>query len=202
MMPPVHRYIVASSLLLVALLLLLAAGPARATQVTRSWTLPTQNEDNSPIPTSGSGALTATRVQWGTCSGTSFGTAAGEMLVNVPATSATITGLTPGAVICIRAFARNNLGQESSASNVVQATVPTPKPKPPVLSSTSNVAWEYRRTGRKEHLRVVGTVPIGTPCRATAYVVDGLTYHEIEDRSQVTVLRGNPRVLVTMCGYA
>lgn len=112
---------------------LMVAIPAHAADATVSWTPPTANTDGSAIPASGAGSLTGTRVEWGSCSGAAFGTAAGTVTVPAPAATTTITGLGV-ATYCFRAFARNSYGVESLASSVVSKTIPAPTPNPPVLA--------------------------------------------------------------------
>jgi hypothetical protein len=113
--------------------LLLLAGLANAGDALLSWTPPATNTDGSAIPATGAGSLTGTRVEWGSCSGTAFGTAAGTVTVPAPSTSTTITGLGV-ATYCFRAFARNTYGSESLASAVVSKIFPAPVPNPPVLA--------------------------------------------------------------------
>jgi hypothetical protein len=176
----------------------LFASAAYAADATITWTMPTQNTDNSAIPASGSGSIASTRVEWGTCSGTSFGTKAGERIVNAPATTTTITGLTSGSTFCFRAFVRNTAGAESAASNVVSRVMPSPTPKPPVLSSTVSVVWSYKRAGPHETLEVVGSAPIGTECGALIVAAAGM--YELP-RGSYTLdrpLRGGTPV--TFCG--
>ena len=163
-----------------------------AADATVSWTNPTQNTDNSAIPSTGAGSLTGTRVEYGSCVGAAFGTKAGEVTVTAPGTTATITGLSDAATYCFRAFARNTYGAESAASNVASKVMPTPTPKPPVLSSTVTVAWDLKNG---MPFRVVGTLPIGAPCGAKVW----RGYYSV-DRSSVTLTRP-PRStrLVTKC---
>ena len=113
--------------------LLCVATLARAADANLSWTLATQNTDGSTIPASGAGSLTGTRVEWGSCVGTAFGTAAGTVTVPTPATTHTVTGLGV-ATYCFRAFSRNSYGVESNPSGVVSKIVPAPTPNPPVLA--------------------------------------------------------------------
>jgi hypothetical protein len=183
--------------LLVFLLLPMLAWGATATI---NWQNPTQNEDGSAIPATGAGSIASTRIEWGTCSGTAFGTKQGERVFTAPATSGAIDGLAAGATFCFRGFSTNTFGQSSAASNVVARLIPAPTPRPPVLSSTVTVVWSYKRTGRGETLEVVGTAPLGTPCGAL--VVESSGMYEV-DRTAVTLdrpLRGG--IPVTMCDWS
>lgn len=182
-----------AAVLFVAIMLLAGClQVAHAADATVSWTNPTQNTDNSAIPATGPGSLTGTRVEYGTCAGTAFGTKAGEVIVTAPATSATITGLSDAATYCFRAFSRNTFNAESAASNVVSKVMPTPTPKPPVLSSTVTVAWDLKNG---MPYRVVGTLPLGTACGSKVW----RSYYEVP-RASVTLSR-QPRStrLVTKC---
>lgn len=94
------RYLIA---LVVLVVLAALATAAQAGTATVSWTNPTQNTDGSAIPSTGPGSLTSTRIEWGTCSGTAFGSRAGDMVVNQPATSGVVQNLAPG-TWCFRAY--------------------------------------------------------------------------------------------------
>jgi hypothetical protein len=185
---------------LVALLGLFASA-AYAADATITWTNPTQNTDGTAIPSSGTGSIASTRLEWGSCTSSGgFGTKAGERVFAAPATSATITGLADGSTFCFRAFSRNTHGNESGASNVVSRTMPAPPPtpRPPVLSSTVTVVWTYRRNGPHESLEVVGSAPLGTECGRLVVAEAGM--YEIP-RAAVALdrpLRGG--VPVTFCG--
>jgi hypothetical protein len=142
-------------------ILALVIGDAFGATATISWQNPTQNVDGSPIPATGAGSLVSTRVDWGTCSGTAFGTKQGEVVVPMPATTATIPDLADGATVCFRAFSRNTFGEQSATSNIVSRIIPAPRPRPPVLSSTVNVAWREYSDGR---FVLVGMLPLGVEC--------------------------------------
>lgn len=184
--------------LIVALFLLLPLA-AHAASVEITWQHPTQNVDGSSIPATGPGSLVSTRVEWGTCSGSSFGTLQGSQTVTAPATSATISGLSAAATYCFRAFSRNTFGEESTTSNVVARQIPAPVPRPPVLSSTVTIVWSHKRMGWGETLEVVGTAPVGTACGPVAIAQAGM--YEIP-RDAVTLhtpLRGGTPV--TFCDW-
>lgn len=109
------------------------------TPVKVTWVNPTQYTDNSALPAA---ELTATRVAWGSCNGSAFGTKIGEHKLGAVTTD-TITGLAAGKY-CFMVFATaTKSGQaptESDGTNVVSVTLalgPTPTPKPP---STVSVA--------------------------------------------------------------
>ena len=147
--------------------LLLLAGLANAGDALLSWTPPTTNTDGSAIPATGAGSLTGTRVEWGSCSGTAFGTAAGTVTVPTPATSTTITGLGV-ATYCFRAFARNAYGSESLASAVVNKVFPAPVPNPPVLAvpviagMLQTPVYSVASSGKMSAF--VGFADVGTQC--------------------------------------
>jgi hypothetical protein len=101
-----------------------------------SWTPPTTNTDGSAIPATGPGSLSSIRVEWGTCSGTLFGTKIGEVSTSPSFTSVEVTGLAAG-LHCFRAFAKNTYGQESAASNVASKDVPLENVAP-VIQAQSN----------------------------------------------------------------
>lgn len=111
-------------------LLLGAASLAVAATFNVSWNNATQNTDSSPIPASGPGSIVSTRIEYGSCSGTAFGTKQGEFTVTGQAETGTTPDLAPG-TYCLRAFHRNTYGQESGPSNVAQKVVAAPTPRPP-----------------------------------------------------------------------
>ncbi len=122
--------------LAIALLALCVVGIAKAATVNVTWTNPTQNEDNTAIPTSGAGSLSQARIEYGSCLATGgFGTKAGEVTRTMPATTATLN-LNPGTT-CVRVYVSNTYGIESLPSNVVSQVVNPPQPKPPVLSAVA-----------------------------------------------------------------
>lgn len=142
---------------------LLMSRAANAGEAALTWTNPTLNVDGSAIPASGTGALNGNRVEWGTCSGTAFGTFIGQMSWTAPRTSYTVTGLTPGAY-CFRAFAKTQYG-ESDPSNVASKTLTPPLPAPPSNLTVVNLQV-YTVIKQKDRfvLLPVGTVPADTPC--------------------------------------
>lgn len=152
---------------LVVLFTVALCSVAHAADAALSWSLATQNTDGSAIPASGAGSLTATRVEWGSCSGTAFGTKAGEVTVPTPATTTTVTGLGV-ATYCFRAFSRNTYGVESAASLVVSKTVPAPTPNPPVLAvpviAGMLVTPVYSVTKVGAMSTFVGFTDVGTQC--------------------------------------
>ena len=144
--------------------LCLSASPANAGDAALTWTLATQNTDGSAIPASGPTSLAATRVEWGTCSGSAFGTVAGQQTVATPATTYTITGLAAG-VWCFRAYSRTVAGLESAPTNVVTKTILQSPPQPPGnLTVAALTVYQFIGTTDAVALNPVGTVPAGTAC--------------------------------------
>ena len=144
----------------------LSAFPLTATagDAALTWTLATQNTDGSAIPASGPTSLAATRVEWGTCSGSAFGTVAGQQTVATPATTYTITGLAAG-VWCFRAYSRTVAGLESAPTNVVTKTILQSPPQPPGnLTVAALTVYQFIGTTDAITLLAVGTVPAGTAC--------------------------------------
>ena len=147
-----------------AFALCLSASPANAGDAALTWTLATQNTDGSAIPASGPTSLAATRVEWGTCSGSNFGTASGQQIVATPATTYTITGLAAG-VWCFRAYSRTVAGLESAPTNAVTKTILQAPPQPPGnLTVAALVVYQFIGTTDAIALNPVGTVPAGTAC--------------------------------------
>jgi hypothetical protein len=127
---------------LVAAILAVSSSLAAAADLTITWQHPTELVDATPIPASGAGAITQTRIEYGTCTGTgpdyAFGTKRGEVVALYPAATATVTGLAAGARYCFRGYTKTTV--ESGPSNVVAKWVPATAPKPPVIDPTVNVA--------------------------------------------------------------
>jgi len=160
-----------------------------AAVATVSWSPPVTNTDGSTIPASGDGSITETRVQYGTCaSGGGFGTAQGQVIVGMPATSVEINSFTSGQTVCFRAFARNTFGIESAASNVASKTFDPPKPRPPVLTVVDPVAYEIRldRNLNARLGRDVGRVAAGTECSGPAFLVARRAAYYVMDNETVT----------------
>lgn len=177
--------------LLVTLFILSAPAYGQGANVTAQWTNPTQNVDGSTIPASGPGSLTSTRLEWGTCSGTAFGTRIAEQIVAAPATSFTITNLGPG-TYCFRAFSRNTFGQESAPSGVVQRVIAPPVPNPPTLTTVAvvaglNMAPLYRiNADGSRGAVVVGFIPVGSECSGpVVYRYRDRNYHRPSDLTEI-----------------
>lgn len=148
----------------VAIALCLGAMPTHAGDAVLTWTLATQNTDGTAIPASGPTSLASTRVEWGTCSGSNFGTKAGEQVVAKPATTYTITNLAPG-TYCFRAYSRTVAGVESAPTNVVSKAILQAPPNPPGnLAVADLVVYQVIGTPDAFALLPVGTVPAGTAC--------------------------------------
>lgn len=176
---------------------------AVASSATLSWTHPTTNMDGSPIPTTGTGAIVQTRVEWGSCgSGGTFGTKESEVIVLYPLNSTTINGnFVGGETVCFRAFSKNNLGVESDASAVVSKTFDIVKPRPPVLSAVATVAYSIKLNSKGETrlARRVGTVDIGVPCMDYPQFTNKGVFYPVD--LQYVTLKRQPKssIVVTRC---
>ena len=149
---------------LAVIALCVSASPARAGDAALTWTLATQNTDGTAIPASGPTSLTATRVEWGTCSGSAFGTVVGQQTVATPATTYTVTGLAAG-VWCFRAYSRTVAGLESAPTVVITKTILQAPPQPPGnLTVAALTVYQFIGTTDAITLLAVGTVPAGTAC--------------------------------------
>lgn len=181
----------------VAIALCLGASPTHAGDAVLTWTLATQNTDGTTIPASGAGSLTGTRVEWGSCSGSNFGTKAGEQVVAKPAVTYTVTGLAPG-THCFRAYSRNTYGVESDPTNVVSKVIAPPTPQPPgTLTVAATVAYQVIGTPDRFAMVPVGTIPAGTECDTTQSV----NGYYVVPRAAVTWYGSvKPQVTVALCG--
>jgi hypothetical protein len=179
-------------------LLLLALLPlsALAAGVTVSWTHPTQNTDGTALALAN---IASTRVEYGSCSGTAFGTKAGEAVVPAPATTTTFD-LAPG-TYCFRAYSKTvaALGAlESGPSGVASKVVPYSPPNPPVITVVNITAYEYIGPKGRNPARlgkVVGTVPLGTACGQSM-----LGAYYTVPREAVRFTRSTRQPVVAKCG--
>ena len=184
--------------ILIALALALATVTAGAADVTVTWTHPTQNTDGTALPLA---SIASTRVEYGSCSGSAFGTKAGEVTVTAPGTTATIT-LAPG-THCFRAYTRTVAaagGLESGPSNAASKVVPFPPPNPPVITVVNIVAYEiqYHPVHGPRLGRNVGTVPLGTAC-GVAITGD---YHEVPLDAVTLSKMPKSAIVVAQCAAA
>jgi hypothetical protein len=186
----------ASIALWAAIALCVSASPAIAGDAALTWTLATQNTDGTAIPASGPTSLASTRVEWGSCSGVNFGTAAGQHTVAAPALTYTVTNLAPG-THCFRAYSRNTYGQESAPTNAVQKVIAPPVPQPPgTLTVAATVAYQVIGTPDRFAMVPVGTIPAGTECDTTQSV----NGYYVVPRSAVTWYGSvKPQVTVAIC---
>lgn len=109
--------------------------PAAASTLTVTWTNPTLNTDDTPIPATGGESLNSWRIEYGTCAAPNvFGVKAGEFVRTrapggPPLTTA--TNNVPTGLTCARVFVANVAAKESDASNVASKAVEASTPKPP-----------------------------------------------------------------------
>lgn len=146
---------------------------AYAGSATATWTNPTQREDGSALAPSD---IASTRVEWGTCNGSAFGTLAGsQSTTSGAATSLTISGLAAG-TYCFRAYTVLGNGLQSVASLVVSKVVPESPPKPPVLVTVATTAYVLKpsllgiiRMAAVKEVRL----PLGIACDAALPGLNG-----------------------------
>jgi len=148
--------------------LFLIAGAATAGTLTPSWTNPVTYTDGSALAAAD---ITQTRVEYGSCNGTAFGTKAGEVKTTGAATTGPAITVAPG-TYCLRAYTTAK-GVESAASSVATATVAQPAPNPPVLKTVEVTAYKMRQAVDGFSFVAIGTVPLGTECNA-ALNADGV----------------------------
>ena len=182
-----------------ALLLLPLA--AVAEPIVLSWQNATTNSDGSAIPASGSGSIATTRFEYGTCGGAgTFGTKLGE--VAVPGVILSIEFEFGAGTYCFRGKHVNTLGAESVFSVVVSKTITAPPPPPPTVVTVSKLVYDLTISGSIG--RIVGRIPLGTPCIGEVWRTwaNGTKFYEVP-RSAVTLTR-TPRStkLVGKCAAA
>lgn len=126
-----------------------------------TWTNPTTRTDGSALTAAQIGS---TEVEYGTCSGTAFGTPTGAQSVTGAATTLTVTNLAAG-TWCFRARTVDTGSNHSAWSAVVSKVVPVAPPSPPTLVTIATYAYEFRpRLIGGFRLVRVADVPMGIPC--------------------------------------
>lgn len=143
-----------------ALKVVLLLASSAATAGTVNWTNPVTYTDGSTLAPAD---ITQTRIEYGSCNGTAFGTKAGEVKATGPATSAPIN-LSPG-TYCLRGYTTAK-GVESVASAVFKSVIAQPAPNPPVLVTVEMTAYKMRQSVDGFSFVAIGTVPLGTACDA------------------------------------
>jgi hypothetical protein len=168
-----------------AILLLLCVTMAWAGTATVTYTLPTTRADGSSLLAS---AIKQHRVEWGTCSGTAFGTKTGDLLVSPSTTSVVIPNLNEGQTYCFRAYTQDTFDQWSGSSNVFSRLIPLPAPpNPPVLTTVAVVAglnmtpaYRVLADGSRGEA-VIGFVPTGVACSGPrVFSYRSRAYHRVD----------------------
>lgn len=124
---------------LAALACLVVAAPAFAAKVPVTWTNPSTNTDGSALTD-----LASVTVQWGSCSGSAFGTLQNSVTVPTAAPGAAMktyiypVDLSP---VCVEAYATNTSGAHSAPSNVAQWTPPATLGKPEQLGALIHLTF-------------------------------------------------------------
>lgn len=159
-----------------AVVLAALATGAQARPETFRWVMPTQDTEGNPIPATGPDSLQSTTLQHGTCAGTQFGMAVGEVTIPAPVTQATVD--LPVGTHCARARVRTQAGELSGWSNVAVRVVQPATPLPPTLLVDNPVAYEVlpNPDGSTRLGRMVGLAAVGSVCEPA----DGITaagYH-------------------------
>ena len=97
---------------------------------------PTQYSDSTPMPAAD---VASTTVEYGSCSGSAFGTKAGQVVTpNVPS-MVSVLNLAPGAY-CFRVIVTTIAakgGLSSAYSNTATGTIPFPAPGAPTIISVT-----------------------------------------------------------------
>lgn len=171
--------LLAFMLLGITALYVFAAAKVFAADVTVTWTHPTAFVDGTSLAL---GQIASTRVEYGSCSGTAFGTKTGEVTVNAPATTATISGFANGTTACFRVFTRTTAaagGLESGPSGVAQKAFGWPAPNPPTIV-TVNATAKLWRNGLKDR---VGHVALNVPCDKLKKHVSGPDWYTVPNEA-------------------
>lgn len=160
------------------------------------WRAPTKNCDGTVVPVTGPTAIARVRLEWSACPTGAMPPPEGTITLSAPDAGNSL------ATACFQAFATNAEGQESGPSTVkcVSVTVPVDPCLPaPGLKTTLATVYEiYAFNGQTYLGASIGTAPIGTPCRAQSYTINGIVYHEVPLGS-VTLKRQPKSAVVTRC---
>lgn len=166
---------------------------AYAGTVTATWVNPTTYVDGSALLPAD---ISRTRLEYGSCSGTAFGTRIGDLIVTGSAT--TLTATLPPGTYCFRAYTTAK-GVESAASNLVTKVMPQPAPSPPTLTVIDAVAYSVTTDWPNLAFvksKAVGTVPLGTVC-SDARTDDG---YNMVPTTAVKWYGGKSTYVVAKCG--
>lgn len=179
---------------------------------TVTWVNATKNTDGSAIPATGTGALTRTTVEYGTCMSRNpdvFGTKQGEIFVAAPAQTLQLS-LVVVQEYCLRAWHANtyavapltpNSVGTSGYSNVAFTSIAPPSPGVPAsLTVTSPTAYEMRTTGGKLVAYAVGTTQMGALCSTEERIVAGVSYRRVEHADLVVWPQKLPLEPWARCG--
>jgi hypothetical protein len=130
-----------------------------------SWNMPTENEDGSAIPASGTGALSSTSIEYSVCENGQVVEPKGHIFVPVPNTTSEHVP-TDAATHCYQATVANTEGVSSNYSNVASKTpVPIIPPTGDLMTSDTKVFW-LLETSEKNRLALeeVGRINLSVPC--------------------------------------
>lgn len=158
---------------------LLIAPLAHAADITVTWTHPTVYTDGSALPVA---SITQTRVEYGTCTGTAFGTRINQGAVTGSAATIVFRNLPP-ATYCFRAYTTAS-GVESAASVTATKVISQPAPGAPSnLTVTDLVAYEMTKSpDGTEVASIIGVLPQGSLCSSETRELNGLTYRRVDPR--------------------
>ena len=190
-------YAVAAAILVWAI-----ADAAWAGGATLSWQAPTQYDNNTAIPATGTGALSGYTVEYGQCASATAAWPAtvSTLSVTAPATTVTVNNLIDGQGYCFRVKALTNNGGVSSPSNMGFKLVPALAPKPPVLLTVDTVAYSVAADWASFKFvksQAVGTVNLGTAC-ASQNVGGG--FHSVPRTAVRWTSTSRPSYVVALCG--
>ncbi len=161
---------------LVVLISLFCYDVASAATANISWVPPVARTDGSIL---GPNDITGYRIEWGTASGSAFGTRINGADTVGTAASAQVTGLNATTY----AFRVATLPCSGCPWSNVAIKLFTPAdPNPPTLVTVSQIAFELRRNwyGRV-YARAIGTVELGTFCGSKQRTVKGRVYTNLSN---------------------
>lgn len=136
-----------------------------------TWSNPTHNTDNTPIPATGPTALAETLLDYSLCLNGAVDPAETVRRVEPQPSERHVVPALPAGEYCIQAYAVNNQASVSDPSNIATKTIIIPQ-VPGMLTVTDMVAHTILFRRNRLVLLPIGTVPGGTQCDPTQIVND------------------------------
>lgn len=178
-------------LVLVMAVLIMLVDIAYSAPVSVSWSLPTQNEDGTAIPSTGDGSLLSTTVEYAACIDGALSSPRISVDINVPTNTWSGNIVTEGDW-CFISHVTTVDGITSADSNMAIKTIGEQ-----VLVVIDNVAYVLVKQINRLLLVAIGTIQLGTPCDEAQRILG----HHVIDRDLVQyTIENHPDEYVVVAG--